>query len=141
MLLLFVFLLWSLPLCFINWFRGCVLFSWYLFSKWQWWCLRVKVLWWWWWSLQWWFGKYSSSYLGCHFSKDVVLVHSLTLVMIQKILMGLQVWNIFFFFGYMGWKNHLWKCSISFFLFSYVVKKSLGGLQVCKYHYFFHICE
>ncbi len=47
------------------------------------------------------------------------------------------------FWSSMWFKKHLWdcKCEISFFLFSYVVKKSLGSLQVCKYHYFYHISE
>lgn len=83
-------------------------------------------MWWWWWSLQWWFGK-CSSYLGHHYPKDVFLVHSFTLVVyvIQKSLMGLQVW-ISNFFCYLGWKTQLWKCLISFFLWS---KNHLG---VCK---------
>jgi hypothetical protein len=160
MLLLFIFLLWSLSLCFINCFRGCVLFSWYLSSQWQWWWLWVKVLWWWWWSLQWWFGKCSSSYLGCHFPKDVVLVHSLTLVIyvIQKTLMGLQVFNIIYFLH--GLKKPLVKMfniifslllcgqkitwefasvQISLFFSHMWIKKSFASLQKCNIIFFFHL--
>jgi hypothetical protein len=145
MLLLFIFLLCSLLLCLINWFRGCVLFSWYLSSQWQWWWLQVKVLWWW-WSLQWWFGKCSSSYLGRHFPTDVVLVHSRTLVVyvIQKTLMGLQVCKIFFFFTYVTKKNHLqvYKSAISIFSYIYIYiyifiyLKITYMLTIVQYYFF-----
>ncbi len=163
MLLLFIFLLWSLPLCFINCFRGCVLFSWYLSSRWQWWWLWVKVLWWWWWSLQWWLGKCFSSYLGHHFPKDVVLVLSLTLVVyvFQKTLMGIASvkYRFFFitwvekttcenvqyhFFSSPMWsKNHLrvCKCVNIIILFTYLNKKN--HLWVCKsaISFFSFMCE
>jgi len=68
-----------LSLCFISWFKGCVLVSKCLFSYCEW-C---------------WFVKCSSSCLEHCFSKDVI-VHPLLLVVyvIQKTLMRLQVRNV-----------------------------------------------